>query len=98
MRKIKPGITIDPEVWKQFKKKYKGAISKEIENLMRLSLSSETKLKTQSSENISSLILTDPKKWSVSFSDDNLKIQNTCFNTNESSSISYAVQNDIIIT
>jgi hypothetical protein len=88
MGKTQPGITIDENIWKKFKKKFNENASVKVEELMRSCIESEEIPKILPAENIESLTLGNANTWSINYNNNNLSIMNTAFNC--SSSCSYS--------
>ena len=91
-RKIRPGLSIDPELWNEFKSRYSNA-SQKVEELMHEALKPpKTNETTFSSEDISQFSFNDPGKWQLSYSSNTLNVTNsTSDNFTTSNSTDYRI-------
>ena len=67
--KMQPGITVDEEVWKEFKNKFENA-SQAVENLMRLAIGSPSDVPSfasMPSAMVNSITLPDAGSWSFTY-------------------------------
>lgn len=81
MSKIKPGITIDEKVWKQFKEKFKENASKEVEKLMSMSLSDNVDIIENKA--ISNIYLSNSTDWNINYGAQNITINSTSFTSDQ---------------
>ena len=82
--KVKPGITIDKEVWEQFKANYPNA-SETIETLMREANKAEDS-KVATINYVNSMVFQDAQQWNVSYCANNLTISKSDVTSNTDSS------------
>lgn len=81
-RKIKPGITIDKEVWEKFKEKYPNS-SQAVQNMMQQALDVDELPKSFTSEGVASITFSNPENWSMSWGGDNVKLSNVSYSSND---------------
>lgn len=79
-RKIKPGISIDKEIWEQFKKKYPNS-SQTVQSMMQQAIQAEEIPKSFTSDGLASITLSNPTNWSMSWGNDNVKLENVSYST-----------------
>lgn len=85
--KVKPGITIDKEVWEQFKKNYPNA-SETIEALMReANHSKDTKVVMNYANSVTFQNATD---WSISYSSNSINLTSSAMTTDGSTNESWS--------
>jgi hypothetical protein len=90
--RVKPGITVDKDVWEQFREKFKGEASQDIERYMRMRLESETdpnELLSISGENINHLSIAHPENWQMSITNSALNLKNVSvsYSANDNSDV-----------
>lgn len=77
--RIKPGITVDRDVWENFKEKYSANASQKVEELMKHSLETEQPASLFSSAGVESFSFNDPNKWNLSFTDSKIQVTNMSY-------------------
>lgn len=80
--RIKPGVTVDREVWEKFKEAAGENASQTLENLMRVynsmaSTGTAGSIEVISSQNLASVSLENPDQWSVNYCAGALNLTNT---------------------
>lgn len=79
-RKIKPGITIDKEVWEKFKQKYPNS-SQAVQNMMQQALEAGELPQAFTSERVATITFSNPENWSMSWGGDNVKLSNVSYSS-----------------
>jgi hypothetical protein len=100
-KKIHPGITIDPTIWKEFKAKYSTNVSKEVEKLMDQAIRPPiASVQYFSSEPIASVSFENSAQWTINMANNMINVSKTEMSsaTTYSSSTANSVDlKDIII-
>ena len=99
--KVRPHIIVDKDVWTDFKARFGANSSKVIEAMMKANVEHRD-VSVLSSQNVGSLTIQDPAKWTLSYCSDSLNLTNVSCSvqTTESVSTTYnctdVVQNILI--
>lgn len=75
--RIKPGVTINRDVWEKFKERFKGNASQELENLMRLAAEYD---RVGVYDGINGISISDPQDWNVSYTAGHLNVSHCSAN------------------
>jgi hypothetical protein len=77
-RKVHPGLTIDPAIWEEFKKKYSDNVSKEIESLMEQAVHPpQNTVQYLSSTPVGSIAFDNADQWSINLANNMINVVRT---------------------
>ena len=77
--KMQPGITVDENVWKEFKEKYSKNASQKVEELMKAALEAEQPAALFSSNGVENVSFVNPDQWNLSFTDSKIQLTNMSY-------------------
>jgi len=79
--KMQAGVSFNPEVWNEFKEKFKGKASQELEGYMKWRLGHEISDLPDlvSSDGIRSLSFHNPSQWNLSYTENKLQLNNVSY-------------------
>jgi hypothetical protein len=76
-RKIKPGVSISPEVWEKFKKAYPGNTSKKLEELMKEASESKEVPEYFNAAASAKFSFEEASNWNIEWHNDSMVVNST---------------------